>query len=53
LNGESWRAAGNDAKLMRRLADQRCLNAAELTKASDGAVSLLQEWIDEGWLLCF
>ena len=52
LNGESWRAAGNDAKLMRRLADQRCLNAAELTKASDGAVSLLQEWIDEGWLVC-
>ena len=52
LNGESWRAAGNDAKLMRRLADQRYLNPAELTKASDGAVSLLQEWIDEGWLVC-
>lgn len=52
LNGESWRAAGNDAKLMRRLADQRYLNPAELTKASDGAVSLLQEWIDQGWLVC-
>ena len=52
LNGESWRAAGKDATLMRRLADQRYLNPAELTKASDGAVSLLQEWIDEGWLIC-
>ena len=52
LNGESWRAAGKDATLMRRLADQRYLNPAELNKASDGAVSLLQEWIDEGWLVC-
>lgn len=52
LNGESWLAAGQDARLMRRLADQRCLMPAELGKASDGALSLLQEWIDEGWLVC-
>jgi 50S ribosomal protein L16 3-hydroxylase len=52
LNGESWLAAGKDARLMRRLADQRCLVPAELGKASDGALSLLQEWIDEGWLVC-
>ena len=51
LNGESWRAAGKDATLMRRLADQRYLNPEELTKASDGAMSLLQEWIAEGWLV--
>lgn len=50
LNGESWRAAGNDAKLMRSLADQRFLEARELAKASDAAMSLLQEWMDAGWL---
>lgn len=50
LNGESWRAAGNDAKLMRRLADQRFLDAKDLAKASDAAMALLQEWMDAGWL---
>lgn len=50
LNGESWRAAGSDAKLMRRLADQRHLDAKELTRASDAALSLLQEWVDAGWI---
>jgi 50S ribosomal protein L16 3-hydroxylase len=51
LNGESWRAAGADAKLMQRLANQRFLDAKDLVKASDGAMSLLQEWADAGWLL--
>ena len=50
LNGESWRAAGNDAKLMRRLADQRFLDVKDLAKASDAAMALLQEWTDAGWL---
>lgn len=50
LNGESWRAAGNDAKLMRLLADQRYLDAKALAKASDGAMALLQDWVDAGWL---
>ena len=51
LNGESWRAAGKDATLMQRLANQRFLEPKDLTKASDGALALLQEWMDEGWLL--
>jgi 50S ribosomal protein L16 3-hydroxylase len=51
LNGESWRAAGKDAVLMQRLANQRFLEAKDLAKASDGAMSLLQEWADVGWLL--
>ena len=51
LNGESWRAAGADAKLMQRLANQRFLEPKDLTKASDGAMALLQEWADAGWLL--
>ena len=51
LNGESWRAAGKDAVLMQRLANQRFLESKDLTKASDGAMALLQEWADAGWLL--
>ena len=51
LNGESWRAAGADAKLMQKLANQRFLEPKDLNKASDGAMALLQEWADAGWLL--
>lgn len=51
LNGESWRAAGKDAKLMQKLANQRYLEPADLSKASEGAMSLLQDWMDAGWLL--
>jgi 50S ribosomal protein L16 3-hydroxylase len=50
LNGESWRAAGLDASLMRRLADCRELTEVELKKASPEALSLLMEWCDDGWL---
>jgi 50S ribosomal protein L16 3-hydroxylase len=50
LNGESWRAAGADAKLMQRLANQRFLESKDLVKASDGAMALLQDWADAGWL---
>jgi 50S ribosomal protein L16 3-hydroxylase len=51
LNGMSWHATGADAKLMKCLANQRFLDAKDLTKASDGAMALLQEWLDAGWLL--
>jgi 50S ribosomal protein L16 3-hydroxylase len=51
LNGESWRAAGKDATLMQKLANQRFLEPKDLSKASDGAMALLQEWADMGWLL--
>ena len=50
INGESYRAKGADATLMRRLADQRGLSAHELSKASVSAVALLGEWHDAGWL---
>ena len=50
LNGESWRAAGADAKLMRLLADQRSLTAQDLKGASPAAQSLLREWCEDGWL---
>ncbi len=50
VNGESWRAAGRDATLMRRLADQRRLQAADLAGASDAARDLLRQWCEAGWL---
>ncbi|GAB3495083.1 cupin domain-containing protein [Curvibacter fontanus] len=49
INGESYRAAGRDALLMRRLADQRGLSAAELARASAAARELLQAWCEDGW----
>lgn len=50
LNGESWRAAGRDAALMRKLADQRRLGAADLAGASEAARELLRAWCEAGWL---
>ena len=50
LNGESWRAAGDDARWMRRLADVRALSAAELGQASEGVRQLLSDWLMAGWL---
>ncbi len=48
-NGESWRAGGADARLMRRLADRRRLEAAELAGASADARGLLAGWCEAGW----
>jgi len=50
INGESYRATGRDATLMRRLADRRCLEADDLARASEGALSLLASWCEAGWL---
>jgi 50S ribosomal protein L16 3-hydroxylase len=49
INGESYRAAGPDASLMRALADRRCLEPAQLARASKAARSLLRSWCDAGW----
>lgn len=50
INGESYRAKGADADLMQRLANQRQLDAADLRKASKGAIALLGDWYEAGWL---
>ena len=50
INGESFRASGRDAKLMRRLADQRTLGPRELAAASEEARALLEDWCEAGWL---
>ncbi len=49
VNGESWRASGKDATLMRKLADDRRLGAAEVARASEGAKELLRSWCEAGW----
>ncbi|NML46351.1 cupin domain-containing protein [Ramlibacter sp. G-1-2-2] len=49
VNGESWRAAGRDATLMRKLADRRRLERAEVEGASEGARELLRAWCEAGW----
>lgn len=50
INGESYRAGGTDAALMRQLADQRQLPAAQWRRASGEAKQLLDEWAQAGWL---
>ncbi len=50
INGESYRASGRDARLMRQLADQRRLDGASVVAASSDARSLLQSWCEAGWL---
>jgi len=50
INGESWRATGKDKTLIRLLANQRRLSKADLTKASQDALDLIENWIDAGWV---
>jgi 50S ribosomal protein L16 3-hydroxylase len=50
LNGESWRAGGEDARWMRRLADRRELSALELQDVSPAVRDLLLDWLSSGWL---
>ena len=50
INGESYRAAGKDARLMRRLADERSLKADDVAHLSQGALDLLNQWAEDGWV---
>lgn len=50
INGESFRAGGRDAHLIKRLADHRHLDAKEVQRLSEGALELVQDWCDAGWL---
>lgn len=49
-NGESWRTAGKDARVLRELADQRRLSAQTVASASDELQDLLNQWAEDGWL---
>ncbi len=50
INGESFRAGGRDAILLRRLADRRRLAPAEVLRLSAQARATLDEWASAGWL---
>ncbi len=50
INGESYRAAGRDAALMRSLADRRQLTERECQALTIPARGLLAEWLQAGWL---
>jgi 50S ribosomal protein L16 3-hydroxylase len=50
INGESTRLRGRDADLMRRLADDRRLEAHAVRRGSAAAQALLEEWFSSGWL---
>jgi 50S ribosomal protein L16 3-hydroxylase len=49
INGESYRAGGRDARLMRQLADQRGLDGRALAALSADARALLSQWCEQGW----
>lgn len=50
INGESFRAGGRDATLMRRLADRRTLERGRVAWLSAAARELLDQWARAGWL---
>lgn len=50
INGESFRVAGKDGRLLRTLADQRHLAARDCASLSAAAKDAMQEWVDAGWL---
>jgi 50S ribosomal protein L16 3-hydroxylase len=50
INGESYRAAGRDARLMRRMADERGLAPAAAAWFSSSQPQLLMDWLGAGWL---
>jgi 50S ribosomal protein L16 3-hydroxylase len=50
INGQSFRCAGVDAKILRKLADERSLAATDLKAASAALMSALGEFAKEGWL---
>jgi 50S ribosomal protein L16 3-hydroxylase len=49
INGESFDAAGRDARLMRDLADARRLAAAQCARLSAGAQAVVADWVAQGW----
>ena len=50
INGESFHASGRDATLIRRLADERRLAAADVDRLEPAAKALLDSWAVAGWL---
>jgi 50S ribosomal protein L16 3-hydroxylase len=49
LNGESFRAGGRDATLMRAFADARRLEPAAWRRLSGEARAVVARWVEAGW----
>ncbi len=49
INGESFRAAGRDAKLLQKLANEKFLTLKDTKCLSEDAAHLMQAWWEEGW----
>ena len=49
INGETLRASVRDTALFKQLANDRVLDSHQLMRASVGAKSLLQSWLEAGW----
>jgi 50S ribosomal protein L16 3-hydroxylase len=50
INGQSFVCAGKDAKLLRKLADERTISATELIAGSAALMPAIGEFAKEGWL---
>lgn len=50
INGQSFKCAGTDAKLLRKLADERTISAIELRAGSAALMPAIHEFAKEGWL---
>ena len=49
VNGQSWRAAGRDARTLAELAHRRSLGADALAALGRSARGVVQEWVQDGW----
>jgi 50S ribosomal protein L16 3-hydroxylase len=49
INGESFNAAGRDARLMRDLADARRLTVQQCQRLSADAQGVVADWVAQGW----
>jgi 50S ribosomal protein L16 3-hydroxylase len=49
-NGESWRAGGADARMLKKLADHGRLSDSDLRQTGAEVRALLQEWCEAGWV---
>jgi 50S ribosomal protein L16 3-hydroxylase len=50
INGQSFRCAGQDAKILRKLANVRSISAIELRAGSAALITAIGEFAKEGWL---
>lgn len=50
INGESFKASGVDAKIIKKFSNSRLLSTAHIQQLSDDALELVSEWYEAGWI---